>query len=321
MATNKAFVSDEGTFKGIPLTTRRTPNDLENRRIPNENTSFKNEPLDTYFADERIHIPDRVRRTKHFICSVEINFLHFIAWFQFSHVVGFYRTRFLDVNCFDWSGKHWKWFEIGYNSQISTIVATIGVNHIEFCFATTFSTVKWLIWFYVTETGLTSNEFSWKSRPQFRSGDRFSFGWNVLPFVSTDSTFNIVDNDRDCDHRCWYARSYRNCCGTLFAIKQIVIHFIGFDSNLFELFIEIIIFSFEINQQHSIVGWNSNYNYWYIHIPMAGQIWTTKIGNVLCLSDHCDGYHIWIWGVRINHLHIEKAFFPSTFSIFLICFE
>lgn len=65
MATNKAFESDynEETSRGISLTTRRTPTDLENYRISNENTSFKNEPLDTYFADERIHIPDRVKNS------------------------------------------------------------------------------------------------------------------------------------------------------------------------------------------------------------------------------------------------------------------
>lgn len=64
MATNKAFEPDsnEETSKGIVLTSRRAPIDLENFRAPNENTAINNEQLDTYFADERINIPDRVRQ-------------------------------------------------------------------------------------------------------------------------------------------------------------------------------------------------------------------------------------------------------------------
>lgn len=66
MATNKAFEPDgnEETTKGIVLTSRRALPDLESYRVPNENTAINNNnvQLDTYFADERIHIPDRVRR-------------------------------------------------------------------------------------------------------------------------------------------------------------------------------------------------------------------------------------------------------------------
>lgn len=111
MATNKAFEPDydEETAKGIVLATRRASIDLENRRRLNESATFNNnnEPLDTYFADEKIHIPDRVRKPKFDslmkltnIFMKELVLFHLlIEWIQLSHIVGLHRTRFLDVNC------------------------------------------------------------------------------------------------------------------------------------------------------------------------------------------------------------------------------
>lgn len=70
MATNKGFEPDinEETSKGIVLTSRRPLTDLENCRAPNENTAINNNELDTYFADEKIHIPDRVRPVQQIHC-------------------------------------------------------------------------------------------------------------------------------------------------------------------------------------------------------------------------------------------------------------
>lgn len=59
MAINAAFEPDNGeetSASSIP-TSKNTSNDVHNKRTPNENTALN---LDTYFADEKIIIPDRV---------------------------------------------------------------------------------------------------------------------------------------------------------------------------------------------------------------------------------------------------------------------
>lgn len=135
MATNKAFEPDynEETSRGIALTPRSAPTDIESRRISNESSAFNNnEPLDTYFADEKIHIPERVRKQINLIHSSHSQFvwrtifvnenldIYFpnsklenstIEWIQFSYIMGLHRTRFLDVSLFDWTWTSFKFFD------------------------------------------------------------------------------------------------------------------------------------------------------------------------------------------------------------------
>lgn len=62
MSTNRAIESDPNieTPSGIVMVAPGTSIDRETRRRSTEN-STANEHLDTYFADEKIHIPHRVR--------------------------------------------------------------------------------------------------------------------------------------------------------------------------------------------------------------------------------------------------------------------
>lgn len=64
MAINSAFEPDnaDGTPSSAAHTPKNASNDAVNERTPNEGTSF-NLNLDTYFSDEKIRIPDKVRCT------------------------------------------------------------------------------------------------------------------------------------------------------------------------------------------------------------------------------------------------------------------
>lgn len=57
---------------------------------------------------------------------------------------------------------------------------------------------------------------------EIRSGDRFTFGRNVLPTVQKISSNFLMADDRSGDYRIRYARSYRNCDRALFIIEQSV---------------------------------------------------------------------------------------------------
>lgn len=57
MAVNNAFVPDNNDVR--PTASAPRKNETNNGDAPNENTTF-NLHLDTYFSDEKIHIPEQV---------------------------------------------------------------------------------------------------------------------------------------------------------------------------------------------------------------------------------------------------------------------
>lgn len=71
MAVNTAFEPDN--INETPSSATQTPknasNDAVNGQTPNESTAF-NIHLDTYFSDEKIHIPDKVSGTNFEIRNV-----------------------------------------------------------------------------------------------------------------------------------------------------------------------------------------------------------------------------------------------------------